>query len=496
MSMTTTTKLTAAGGFIAAMVVGVQPATAVDNGPTVTGDICMQQVFVGPTGTVANKNTLNCTAGDIRIARAIRVNPDSCIEGTTFDLEATFLVDVTANARYDGGFFFRTDGGDTARGDVTADGGVDGTCSLSGLTPNIPPALDLDGDTCGDLNSGSYEVTFTIPDVSCVGVTDPDNPDQKILKLPNCTSWHSNQGTACTISDPFSTEDAFFFDPDTKSKCVCDDDFTVPVIVETATITTTKTASPTKVPETGQDVTYTVMVTNDATFVSVELTTLNDVPFGDLTDSSNTNIMNSNCGGLVGVVLGPGESVMCTFQVFTSGDAGETIMDTATVCGDQTNTGEEICDDDDAIVTIEDVVSTPALTKTPTASATAACTLEVDVTYQVGISNPSTVDTLTVNDLTDDKFGDITLVQGDIISTTCVPDLNPATCEVGGTIAPSSSCSCSFTASISGGIVSGDSCTFSHDDTVTGNVTDDDDVTSTPSDSATLNVSADVNVAF
>ena len=266
-----------AATVMAAIFLGAHPAIAVDNGPTQTGEICMQKVFGTP---VTNSNRLNCTANDIRISGVAKdaqgnplVNPSSCIEGSEFTLEATFEVNVTASSRYDGGFFFRIDGTGTARGDGTS---ATGECSLSALDRSIPPALNLDGDTCGDLNSGVHRVTFTIPGVECTGVADPNNPGQKILRLPNCTSWHNNAATACNINI------AGDFDPDTKSKCVCDDNFTVPVIVETASLTVVKDASPSTVSESGGTVTYSVQVTNEAEHVSVELTTLTDDIYGNI----------------------------------------------------------------------------------------------------------------------------------------------------------------------------------------------------------------------
>jgi hypothetical protein len=42
------------------------------------------------------------------------------VRGTTFDLTATFETVVTANARYDAGFFFRIDGGSNARATAPA----------------------------------------------------------------------------------------------------------------------------------------------------------------------------------------------------------------------------------------------------------------------------------------------------------------------------------------------------------------------------------------
>jgi hypothetical protein len=428
------------------------------------------------------------------------VSPSTCNEGETFTLTATFRTIVTANARYDAVFFFNIAGGDNARL---------GVCSISTLDPPPPanrPVLELDGDTCGDLNAGTFPplvpqpgdppgLTFTIPGVLC---SDPDGDG--FLNLPNCTSWHSNRATACsataTVNPNAPTPD---FAPDTKSKCTCDDTFQVPVIVETVTLDVDKSVTPTSVPETGQTVTYTVMVTNTAQFRSVEIETLIDTEYGNLHDPTNSAVTNNTCPTLVGVVLAPQGSTSCTFQAFVSGNTGDTIPDTVEVCGQQTNrTPPEghVCGSDDAEVTIIDAVSTPALTKEATLSVTASCTLTVDVTYTVGISNPSTVDTLTVIALNDDPFGDITQVQGNVLETTCVPDLNPATCEVGGVIAPQGSCSCTFKGRLTGGSVSGDRCSFTHADTVRGTVRDDDGVTSTPSDGANVNVDATVTVTF
>jgi len=440
--------------MVAGLLAGAQPASAVDSGPTQSGEICMQKVFGTP---VSNSNKLNCTANDIKLSKAISVSPNTCIAGATFNLSATFEVNVTANARYDAGFFFRTDGGTNARGDGATASGI---CSLSAL--NIPPAvpgLNLDGDTSGDLNAGTYSnVTFTIPGVLC-----QDLDGDGFLNLPNCTSWHSNQGTTCNINA------AFDFDPDTKSKCVCDDTFQVPVRVETATLAVQKDVSPDEVPETGGTVTYTVQVTNQAKYVSVTITTLVDSEYGNIADPNNASITDNTCPGLVGDVLAPLGTTNCSFKAFVSGDSGATIPDTVEVCSTQQGTGAKVCGEDGALVSITDVRSTPTLTK---AAKSAACT--VDVNYQVVVSNNSAIDTLTVNSLTDDKFGDITQVQGNVVSTTCTN---------GSTIATSGNYTCSFV-----GRIDSDTCDINHVDTVTGGVTDDDGVTSSPSDSATVTI--------
>ena len=448
---------------------GNQPASAADiSGPTTTGDVCMQHVYGDP---VTNANRLNCTANDVRIARAVEVSPGTCIENDTFTLTGTFEIDVTANSRYDTGFFFRIDGGTNARGDGA---GADGICSLSALNTSGSPGINLDTDSCGDLNSGKYLATFTIPGVKCVGVPDPANPGKKILQLPNCTSWHSNQGTTCNLgTNPERISNPLDFHPDTKSKCVCDDTFTVPVIVETASLKVVKTASPLSVPETGGTVTYTVDVTNNASFVSVTLTTLTDDIYGNIASASNANVTDNSCPDLVGDVLGPGDSATCSFKAFVSGNYGDTITDVVEVCGDQNNTGASICDDDDADVTITDVPTTPSLAKTAQA---AGCT--VSVRYQVVVTNNSSIDTLTVDSLEDNLFGDITKDKN--TGNSAIESTN---CTIGGTIAKSGNYTCEFV-----GTISSSTCSIDHTNTVTAKTTDDDGAKSTLTDTATVKV--------
>jgi len=468
-----------AGFLIATLAAGTwllaSPAGADESGPTVTGQICMQKVFGTP---VSPSNRVNCTANDIRLSRAISVNPTTCFTGTTIPvLEATFETIVTSNARYDAGYFFRTDGGPNARGDGVS---ATGQCSLSALTPGEDPALNLDGDSCGDLNAGTYLVTFSIPNVVCQAA-----PGTNHLRLPNCTSWHSNQATQCDISNPFNTDDAFDFHPDTKAKCVCDDDFTVPVIVADAEIIVTKTAIPTSVPESGGSPVFTVLIENAAENEAVTISSIIDIPFGNLGTNSMGFAVN-DCPDLIGVTLGPGDSESCMFSALVMGNSGTTHTDTVTVTAIRESNGENVSDDDDAIVTFTDVSSVPSVSKT--AQATANC--ELDATYQVVVSNNSDpdaeADTLDVNSLNDDKFGDITTVHpadssfAEVVSTTCNSVANPFD-----TIDPAGSYTCSFV----GRIVSSD-CDFSHTNTVTADVTDDDGVNSTPTDDAMVSVDA------
>jgi len=267
----------------------------------------MQRVFSGPT--VNNSNRLNCAANDVSIAKATSaINADtgeaSCVQGTTFNLQVTFDVDVTATGRYDEAFFFNIGGGASARD-------VNGNCSESILDRTVSPAQNLDGDTCGDLAKGLYHnITFTIPGVSC-----DDSDGDGFLNLPNCTSWHSNAGTVC---NGFSTAG-----PETKSKCNCDDTFQVPVTVESPSGAVVKTA-------TKAVVTYEVKVKNNSATRTVKINSLVDAPYGDITTVQGA-IKSTDCDTLIGDTLAPGTtSSACTFTVEyldpgTSGDVQDTV---------------------------------------------------------------------------------------------------------------------------------------------------------------------------
>lgn len=457
----------ALGSFLMAVTALLFTATtafSADTGPTITGDVCLQQLFGSP---VSNANKLNCTANDIALSQVVSVSPASCTKGTTFDLTATYKINVTANSRYDAGFVFRIDGGANARGDGP---NVDGQCSLSGLTPPPPanaPSLNLDGDTCGDLNSGSYNVTFTIPDVEC-----KDTNNNGKLNLPYCTSWHSNQGTACSISEPFSLANAPAFKPDTKSKCVCDDNFEVPVTVEAAELSVDKTASPEQVPEPGGEVTYTVKVKNTAAVESLVITTIDDDIYGSLADASNANVSDNTCSALVGQTLAAQATLTCSFKAKVSGNAGDTVTDIVIVCAQQSGITAAACGGDDADVDITDVYEAPSVLKT--AQATTNC--RIDATYEVVVSNNSSVDVLTLNTLSDDMFGNIAAVQGNVISTTCSVPRN---------IAKSGNYTCNFTA-----LITDADCEVTHKNTVTAGTVDDDGATASPTDDATVSVTS------
>ncbi len=440
-------RICAACAGILALTVGVflttaQTAWAV-NGPTVEAEgICMQAVYGTP---VTNANRLNCAASDIKVAKATSVSPNTCIQGSTIPiLTATFEVDVTSNSRYDAGFFFRTDGLGSARGDNS---NATGKCSLSGLYPDVAPAMELDGDNCGDFNSGLYQVTFKIGNVVCQGVDhDKDPATPMVLRLPNCTSWHSNSSTLCKMSDPFQASDAMFFAPETKSKCRCDDNFTVPVTVEQAQVQVEKSTTTNFVQSPGAMVLYSVKVSNGSSLEDMTIDSLGDsvgiytydLGSGGTVSSEpagGPDVTDNTCNSLIDKVVLKNSFVTCSFKGPVYGDANTTVTDIVEACA--STGGGQACDDDPASVGIKPASVAPSLAKTVTS-------WTMDVTYTVTVSNNSSEYTLTVNSLMDDKYGDIGTGGSD--APQCLD--GSSTSLIGDLISKSGSVSCTFIGTI------------------------------------------------
>lgn len=484
---------------VGALLLGADPASAAN---------CIQDVWKAH----GNSQNLTCTANDVRLSNVVVTGvseggscdsstppkctcnaaatpPTTCAQPgdvgyptpgcVTFT--GTFDMLLGAQTRYDIGLYIATDGGG-------ADGALTGTCAINILTPydgTIPVTTPPDGlgstnfiqydaspDICGDIDAThNPQHMFWELTVACIA------GDDGKLKLPNCTSWRtSGQNDVCD-----EATDAY---PGSPSKCNCQPGFTVDIFVETASVKVTKSAAPTSVPEAGATVTYTVLIENKSSQATYTIDSIIDDVYGNLgTDTPPQT--NNTCPSLIGTTIAAGGSTSCTFDAFVQGDSGGSVTDTAEVCGHDNFGHTGLCGHDDATVDITDSFTAPTLTKT----AQSAANCQLDVTYQVVVSNNSGIDTLTVNSLTDDKFGVITTTHA--ANTSCTGSATPGVCEQVVTactlsqnpIPPSGNANCTFV----GRIVSS-SCAIDHTDTVTGNVTDDDGVTSTPSNDATVHV--------
>jgi hypothetical protein len=231
-----------------------------------------------------------------------------------------------------------------------------------------------------------------------------------------------------------------------------------------------KTAEPTSVMEPGGTVTYTVEVSNSSVAnVPVELTELEDAPYGDLSDGGNTAISNSTCQ--VGATIQQGSSYTCTFQAEVSGKVGDEIEDTVTATA-QSESGRKAQASDPATVTI--IPAPPiGIRVSKTADPEVVYAPEGDVKYWVGATNESDPRVpVTLTDLVDDIYGD--LADGDNSA------ISNSTCEIEVTIQPGDTYRCSFEATVRGEV--GDTVT----DIVTATALDEREREVTASDDATV----------
>jgi len=241
-------------------------------------------------------------------------------------------------------------------------------------------------------------------------------------------------------------------------------------------IAVTKDADPTSIDE-GADatVTFSVLIENNSNpNDTVTLNSLLDSPYGNLLDAGNANVSNNTCPALAGASIPPGSSESCSFDATVpAGNVGDTSTDEVTAKATDEE-GIEASDSDTATVTYDNVDPAASLVKNVVSAV---------VTYQVVVTNDSTAEPMYLTELMDDQYGDITQVQGDIVSTTC----SVGTAEVPTEIAVSGKYTCTFSATVS----AEDEQPFV--DKVTGQVRDDElkFVDPAPSDTASLTLQSE-----
>jgi hypothetical protein len=446
---------------------------------------CIQDVWKAH----GNKQNLTCTANDVTLSSATNINITtggscaggvcSCFAGQTVTFTADFRMDLTADTRYDVGFYIATDG------DPNHDGAITGTCSANAsLTTNTAAAnfvnLDAAPDVCGEIEGPSGSAHNPLFVTATISAQCPGTAGQK-LQLPFATTWRqpgSNEvcdGTG--VNNGTTTNDVF---PGAPSKCN-QGTLVLDITSVSTTLNVTKTANTASVPETGGSASYTVRVDNTSA-IAVTLTSLSDNQYSDITAvggavTATTCVPDASAATCeVGGTIAAGGNCSCAFTAnVPAGDVPGNFVDVVQACANNTTNPTEVCGTDDAEVPYTDVSSAPTLVKTA-----AATSCIIDQTYDVVVTNGSAFETLTLNTLNDDIFGSITQVQGGVRSTTCGqtpgPGLLPATIPAAGNYA------CSF-------VGRSTTCSGTVVDKVTGGTTDEDGVPFSPFDTATVVIS-------
>ncbi|MEZ4556258.1 MAG: hypothetical protein R2854_07355, partial [Caldilineaceae bacterium] len=237
-----------------------------------------------------------------------------------------------------------------------------------------------------------------------------------------------------------------------------------------SSILVTKTANPTQVPETGGNVTFTVVVRNTSAVDSVTVQTVIDDKLGDLS---------GQCASALPAVLAPGQTLTCSVTQFLAGDFNTSHVNVATATGVDDD-GAAVSDDDDATVRFTDVGSSIRVTKTANVD---TVTLQgQNVEFTVLVENTSPVDAVTITEIADDIYGDILAPDNiAIVSTTCAAG---TTLPVGG------SYTCAFVANVNGTALG-----ELHRNTVTVSGEDDDGGSTSDQDDAVIEVGQPVLTA-
>ena len=183
-----------------------------------------------------------------------------------------------------------------------------------------------------------------------------------------------------------------------------------------------KFASPTEVPETGGDVTFTLLLVNSAETANPDLdltvTSLVDDIYGDLAGKVDCALP---------LALPVGQVAECRFTETVNGQVGDVIVDTVTADAvDQL--ARPVSAMAQASVTITDIPSSIDVVKT--ATPTTFVEPGQDVVFDVEVINTSQVDTVTIDTLVDSVYGD--LVAGGL-------------CPAPPPLAPGEAYACSFT---------------------------------------------------
>jgi len=236
-----------------------------------------------------------------------------------------------------------------------------------------------------------------------------------------------------------------------------DDDASVGFLDEAPAISVVKSADPTLVPESGDDVTFTVTVTNIGS-VDLTLVSLIDDIFGDLDTLGTCSVPQD---------LSPLADYSCSFTEFISGEVAVPHVNivTATATDLEKN---EVSENDDAIVEFTDILPDIQVSKSP--STPTVTVPGGNVTFTVTITN-LTAEAVQISSLVDNEFGDL-----DNVGTCSVPQDLAASGESGDSYV------CSFTGFVGGAAGA------THNNIVTANGFDSELNAVSGNDDATVNI--------
>ncbi|MFZ5848746.1 MAG: DUF7507 domain-containing protein [Actinomycetota bacterium] len=352
----------------------------------------------------------------------------------------------------------------------TAAAGWEFTATRSAGDGTIVPG---DALTTGVDGRTAFDVEFTSPTDDAATVSVAETPQAGwTLDRVLCSVNGGPAGAAALSGDTFELGGLGLGD---SVECTVYNVKEVPAPNPPA-ITVTKTASVDSVDEPGEDVTYTVVVSNDGDR-EVTLTSLDDDRFGDRAKGGDLLAWGAagNTCDAVASTIPVGGSVSCEFVGHVTGTAGDDHVNVVTAVARAAN-GDQATDSDDAVVAIKDLKPSIAVDKT--AGSATVGEPGGKVTYTVTVTNESP-EPVTLVELADDRFGDRAkggdLLEWDDPDNTCGV-LKDVEILVGGSVG------CTFAGKVTGDV--GDT----HTNTVSAVAQDDDGNQAEASDTAVVTV--------
>ena len=240
-----------------------------NSGQCVGDDAVTWSDLVGGIDPNGGSNQLNCTSNDIRVASIVArevlvggtwvpVAPGdsvSCSDGGTVSLRATANLENNAQERYDVGLWLGTDGGD----------GISGSCNHYNLPGNAlnGNAENIDGDSCGDLNTGLTSIDLGELTVACHAGLSGN------FEIPSCAAWTNSTTTReCpvpSIAGPNGFRAGTL--PGTKSQCSCQGVEVAEIFVTPASPTGSLTIIKDANPNDAQDFSFTTTGSGLSSFI-------------------------------------------------------------------------------------------------------------------------------------------------------------------------------------------------------------------------------------
>lgn len=290
--------------------------------------------------------------------------------------------------------------------DIFADGTYNVALDLWGAL-DVPAGegVYLTASNCGALLSGGQIEIVPSGSFSCrfeVTIVDSDLPDDQSPELYDDTvrlSLKDKNGDDVTNGETCPADLA-----GTSGK-FCSNVVRVQVTNLPPDISVVKTADKEEVLEPGENVEFTISVTNnsDAWDSPINLDSLNDSIYGDLNGKGDCAI---------NVSIAQGATYSCSFTEFVAGDQGQSFTNTVTAVGSDNEDDTDTAQDSHTVLVL-DVPSNIDLDKTanPTSVLETGDDTSIfrDVRFTFVISvDAAGVDDVTFSSLTDTVFGDIT----------------------------------------------------------------------------------------